>query len=51
MGLSYDYEFTAPATVAAEELETFLCDVKLEAQRLGFGPTTVLNVPFDTPER
>lgn len=51
MGFSYYYEFTAPATASADELETFLRDVEMDAQRLGFGPTTVLNVPFDTPER
>ena len=51
MGFSASYEVTAPATVTADELETFLRDVELYAQRLGFGPTTVLNIPFDTPER
>ena len=51
MSLSYYYEFTAPATTPASELETFLRDVEGEAKALGFNPTTVLNVPFDTPER
>ena len=51
MSLSYYYEFTAPAAVTADELETFLRDVELHAQRLGFAPTAVLNVPFDTAER
>ena len=51
MGLSFYYEFTAPAGTSALELETFLRDVEREAKALGFNPTTVLNVPFDTPER
>ena len=51
MGLSFFYEFTAPAATPASELETFLRDVEREAKALGFEPTTVLNVPFDTPER
>ena len=51
MGLSYQYEFTAPAATPASELETFLREVEQFATSLGFDPTTVLNVPFDTPER
>jgi hypothetical protein len=51
MGLSFFYEFTAPATTPASELEAFLHDVQQLAQSLGFDPTIVLNVPFDTPER
>ena len=51
MGLSFFYEFTAPATTPASELETFLWDVERETKALGFDPTTVMNVPFDTPER
>ena len=51
MGLSFFYEFTAPAETPASELEAFLRDVEREAQALGFDPTIVLNVPFDTPER
>lgn len=51
MGLTYHYKFTAPATATAEELESFLRKVEQEAQKLGFKPTTVLNVSFDTPER
>lgn len=51
MSLSYYYEFTAPATVTADALERFLRDVEVDAQRLGFAPTTVLKVPFDTSER
>ena len=51
MGLSFFYEFTAPAGTSASELEAFLHDVEREAQTLGFNPTAVLNVPFDTPQR
>jgi len=51
MGLSFFYEFTAPAETPASELEAFLRDVEREAQSLGFDPIIVLNVPFDTPER
>jgi hypothetical protein len=51
MGLSFFYEFTAPAEMPASELEAFLRDVEHEAKALGFDPTIVLNVPFDSPER
>jgi len=51
MGVSFFYEFTAPAATPASELETFLRDVEREAKALGFEPTTVLNVPFNTPSR
>jgi hypothetical protein len=51
MGLSFFYEFTAPSDTAASELEAFLRDVENEAKALGFNPTIVINVPFDTPER
>jgi hypothetical protein len=51
MGLSFFHEFTAPADTSASELESFLRDVQREAESLGFNPTIVLNVPFDTPER
>ena len=51
MSLSFYYEFTAPAETTAEELEEFLQGVEQLAISLGFAPTTVLNVPFDTKER
>ena len=51
MSLSFYYEFTAPAETTAEELEEFLQGVEQLAVSLGFQPTTVLNVPFDTKER
>ncbi len=51
MSLSFYYEFTAPAESRADELEKFLQGVEQLAISLGFAPTTVLNVPFDTKER
>lgn len=51
MSLSFYYEFTAPASTSAWELETFLRGVEHEAKAIGFNRTAVLNVPFDTPER
>jgi hypothetical protein len=51
MSLSYYFTFTAPADARADDLATFLRGVEREAQRMGFSPTVVLNVPFDTPER
>lgn len=51
MGLSYHYEFAAPAHTTAAELERFLLEVEQFAQSLGFSPTQVLNAAFGTPER
>ncbi len=51
MSLSYYFTFTAPATATADELTAFLKRVENEAQRMGFRPTVVLNVAFDTDER
>jgi hypothetical protein len=51
MGLSYCYEFSAPADATPEALEAFLRGVERLARVLRFSPTTVLNVRFDTPER
>ena len=51
MSLSYYYEFTAPATATAGELETFLRKMEQNARALGFEPVTVINVAFDTRER
>jgi hypothetical protein len=51
MGLSYYYEFMAPAAAQAEQLEAFLQGVAQLAKGLGFRPIEVLNVPFDTTER
>lgn len=51
MGLSYHFEFTAPADTTAEDLEAFLKGVEQLAKAIGFAPTTVLNVPFDNRER
>lgn len=51
MSLSFYYEFTAPAETAPAEIEAFLRGVEQQAKALGFEPTVVLNVPFDTTER
>jgi hypothetical protein len=51
MGLTYEYSFSAPANTAPEELESFLQTVEVAARAMGFSPTVVLNVSFDTPER
>jgi len=50
MGLSYHYEFSAPAETTSGDIEKFLRDVEGLAKSLGFA-TTVLNIPFDTAER
>ena len=51
MGLSYHFSFAAPAGVSANDLEAFLQDVEGDARLMGFHPTTVVNGPFDNPER
>lgn len=51
MGLTYHFGFTAPAGVPAARLEAFLQDIEGDARLMGFSPTTVVNGPFDTPER
>ena len=51
MGLTYHFSFAAPATVMAEDLAAFLEDVEGDARLMGFHPTTVVNGPFDRPER
>ena len=51
MSLSYHFAFEAPADTTAAELEAFLRALEFKARTVGFHPTTVLNVPFDTPER
>ena len=51
MSLSYHFSFKAPATVSADDLESFLKGVERYAKSVGFGPTTVLNVAFDSQER
>ena len=50
MGLSYYYTFSAPKSVSAAKLESFLRRVEKKARTLGFDPTFVLNGPFDTVE-
>lgn len=51
MGLSYHFTFSAPATVKAEELESFLKSVETDAQQMGFRPTLLLNASFDSKAR
>jgi len=51
MGLTYSYEFTAPAAATAAELKAFLKEAQKIAESLGFAPATVLAATFDTPER
>jgi len=51
MSLSYYFEFCAPAEETPEALEKFLKRVERHAQSVGFKPTVVLNIMFDTPER
>jgi hypothetical protein len=51
MGLSYHYAFSAPTGTQVSTLESFLRSLEHKARKMGFAPTTVLNVPFDTPER
>jgi hypothetical protein len=50
MGLSYHYKFSAPKSVPAAELESFVKQVEAEAKRIGFKPTTVFNAVFTTAE-
>lgn len=51
MGHSYHYKFSAPADKKAAALESFLQKVDLEAKRLGFAPTMVLNARFKNQEQ
>jgi hypothetical protein len=51
MGLTYHFSFAAPASVPAEDLAAFLQDMEGDARLMGFHPTTVVNGPFDNPER
>ena len=51
MGLTYHFSFAAPATARPDELEAFLQHIEGDTRLMGFHPTTVVNGPFDTPER
>jgi hypothetical protein len=51
MGLTYQFSFSAPAETSSQDLEKFLRSVESDAQALGFAPTTVLNVRFETSEQ
>lgn len=51
MGLTYHFKFQASALETSGSLEKFLKRVEKKAQELGFAPTAVLNVQFDSPDR
>jgi hypothetical protein len=51
MGLTCHFEFRAPATKTAAEVETFLRGEEKGAQAMGFKPTMALDAVFDTVER
>lgn len=51
MGLTYHFRFAASGTTRAPELADFLSNVEIDAKRMGFDPTVVLDAPFDTEER
>lgn len=51
MGLTYHFQFASPAATPASELAEFLGEVEFAAKEMGFGPTLVVNGPFDTTER
>lgn len=51
MGLSYHFSFRAPASASADALAEFLRRVEGDASLMGFGPTMILDAPFDTPAR
>lgn len=51
MGLTYHFQFVAPATVESTDLADFLLGVEYEAKAAGFDPTIVVNAPFDTVEQ
>ncbi len=51
MALSFHFSFRAPASASSGELAGFLRVVEGDARLMGFGPTIVVDAPFDTPER
>jgi len=51
MGLSYYFDFGAPKSVPALELESFLRTVEFEAKKMGFHPTFIVNGSFATEEQ
>ncbi len=51
MGLSYHFSFQADTSQTAGELAEFLRTVEGDAKLMGFGPTVVIDGPFDSPER
>lgn len=51
MGLSYYYTFSAPKSLSASKLESFLRTVDNAAKEMGFNPTIVINGVFASPEQ
>lgn len=51
MGFSYHFSFRADALVPSTDLADFLRTVEGDARLMGFGPTIVIDGPFDSPER
>ncbi len=51
MALSYYYTFSAPKTVSALKLESFLQTVEDTARGMGFKPTIVINSFFKSPKQ
>ena len=51
MGLTYYFAFQAPKAKRPEDLAVFLRSVEADAKKIGFEPTLVLNLVFDTTER
>jgi len=51
MGLTYHFKFAAPSSTRSAELAGFLREVEADAREMGFGPTIVMDGPFDTEER
>jgi hypothetical protein len=48
---NHHFSFAAPAAITADDLAAFLQDVEGDARLMGLHPTTVVNGPFDNPER
>lgn len=51
MALSYYFSIAASAETSSNDLEHFLYKVEENAKHLGFNPTLVLNIAFDTDQR
>jgi len=51
MALSYYYTFSAPKSISAAELESFVKVIERESKKMGFDPTIVINGSFSTNEQ